>query len=526
MQENNSEILLTPKAQLKQNIKKNNPDFRYYKALFNITENLVVITDGDTIMDANKAFVDFFAAQDIDIFDQNFFFPSVFQKIDKYGYIYDGYQNKRWFEHIHKKDRDYYRVGIIGINRLHEFNISIKQFELSQNVFIVIMTDISEIMGYKNTLEYNLRSVSKNKEETQFLLNQYNNAINISNLVVKIDINGNITYANDAFCKTLKHTQEELIGQNIKILCNKNETYRYYSSIIQTINNGEVHKGIIENVDREGESHFFNTTIVPIKNQQGIIIEYLSIQDEITDTVKTKEEAVQALEAKGKFFDKVSHELRTPLNAIINFTDQALEMYDEILDDKESRELVKLYLQRANVNSKNLLNLINSLLDISKLKSTKEHFNIGIHDVVKLVKESYESCSSLNTKENVDYRLKIDFISGLIICDNFKFNQILINLISNAFKFTKEGFVSIHLSVVGDEYWIEVEDSGIGIPNEKLSRIFEPFEQARSNDIGTGLGLSIVREYVNAMKIALEVTSSEGVGSCFRLKAKKIITKE
>lgn len=526
MQENNSEILLTPKAQLKQNIKKSNPDFRYYKALFNITENLVAITDGDTVIDANKSFIDFFAAQDIDVFDQNFFFPSVFQKIDKYGYVYDGYLNKRWFEHIHKKEKDYYRVGIISTNRLHEFNISIKQFEIAQNVFIVIMTDVTEIMGYRNTLEFNLRSVSKNKEETQFLLNQYNNAIDISNLVVKIDINGNITYANDAFCKTLKHTKEELIGQNIKILCNKNEIYRYYSSIIQTINNGEVYKGIIENIDKERESHFFNTTIVPIKNQQGTIIEYISIQNEITETVKAKEEAVQALEAKSKFFDKVSHELRTPLNAIINFTDLALEAYNENSNDEDSKEMIELYLQRAHKNSKNLLNLINSLLDLSKLKSTKEHFNIGVHDVAKLVKESYESCSSLNTKGSVDYRLKIDFISGLIKCDNFKFNQILINLISNAFKFTQKGFVSIHLSEVGDEYLVEVEDSGIGIPSGKLSHIFEPFEQARSDDIGTGLGLSIVREYANAMNIALDVTSSEGAGSCFRLKAKKIITKE
>ncbi|MDD5373115.1 MAG: ATP-binding protein [Sulfurimonas sp.] len=522
MQENDLEILLTPKERLKQNIKKDNPDFRYYKSLFNITENLVAITDGDTVIDANKAFIDFFATQNIDVFGSNFLLPSVFQKIDKYGYIYDGYQNKRWFEHIHKKEKDYYRVGIIGANRLHEFNISIKQFELSKNIFIVIMTDITEIMGYKNTLEYNLRSVSKNKEETEFLLNQYNRAVDISNLVLKVNTIGNIIYANDAFCKTLKHTKEELIGQNIKILCNSNEIYKHYSSIIQTIENGDVYKGIIENIDKEREKHFFNTTIVPIKNRLGEHIEYLIIQNEITETVKAKEEAVQALEAKSKFFDKVSHELRTPLNAIINFTDLALEAYSENSNDEDSKEMIELYLQRAHKNSKNLLNLINSLLDLSKLKSTKEHFNIGIHDVAKLVKESYESCSSLNTKGSVDYRLKIDFISGLIKCDNFKFNQILINLISNAFKFTQKGFVSIHLSEVGDEYLVEVEDSGVGIPNGKLSRIFEPFEQARSDDIGTGLGLSIVREYANAMNIALSVTSSEGAGSCFKLKLKKL----
>lgn len=522
MEENSLEILQTPKALLKQQLKEKDPDFRYYKSLYNLSQNLALITDGERVIDANKSFIDFFMAQDIDVFDPSFNLPTVFQKIDKYGYIYDGYQNQRWFEHVHKKEKDYYRVSIVGVKRLHDFNITLKHFESLENIFIVIMTDISELMGYRNVLEYNLRSASKNKDDAEFLLHQYNKAIDIANLVVKMDIEGNITYVNDGFCKTLKYDQKELIHKNIKILCNTDETCRCYSLIIQTIKNSEIYKGVIENIDKDGNIHFFNATIVPIKNINGTIVECLSIQDEITEMVKAKEEALQALEAKSKFFDKVSHELRTPLNAIINFTDLALEIYNENADDEESKELIKLYMQRAHTNSKNLLNLINSLLNLSKVKSDMEHFDIGIYDIAKLVKESFESCSSLKTKESVEYILKIDFGFGLIKCDNFKFNQILINLISNAFKFTHKGFVSVNLIETEDEYWVEVEDSGIGIPNEKLSAIFEPFEQARTNDAGTGLGLSIVREYTNAMKIAIDVTSSEGNGSCFRLKIKKI----
>ena len=95
MKEITHNFLSTPKTLLKQQIKKENPDFRYYKSLFNITSNLVAITDGDTVIDANKSFIDFFTAQDIDVFDPNFLLSQVFQKINKYGYVYDGYQNKR-----------------------------------------------------------------------------------------------------------------------------------------------------------------------------------------------------------------------------------------------------------------------------------------------------------------------------------------------------------------------------------------------------------------------------------------------
>lgn len=523
MQENDIEILPSQKSLLKQRIKENHPDFRYYKSLFNLTSNLVAITEGDTIIDANKAFIDFFKAMHLDIFGPTFTLSTIFQKIDKYGYIFDGYLNKRWFEFTDKTDKEQYRVAINGSNELYDFNIAIKKFEFSEDVFVVILTDITQLMGYKNNLEFSLSSISKNKEETEFLLAQYNKAIDISNLVIKIDMNGNITYANDAFCKVLKYTQQELMSQNIKIFCNPNATYAHYTSIIQAMKNGDIYKGVIENVDREGGTHFFNVTIVPITNQERVTIEYLFIQNEITEMVKAKESALQVLEEKSRFFDKVSHELRTPLNAIINFTEQSLEMYDEIFEDNESRELVQLYLQRAYKNSNNLLNLINSLLDLSKLKSEKEQFNIGVHDIVEIINESYESCFGLNRKEGVAYKLILDCESGFVQCDYFKLNQIIANLISNAFKFTQKGFVTIRLSETSDDYIIEVKDSGIGIPQEKLVTIFEPFEQVKSSDAGTGLGLSIVKEYANIMNIAINVTSSQESGSCFELKIKKFI---
>lgn len=234
------------------------------------------------------------------------------------------------------------------------------------------------------------------------------------------------------------------------------------------------------------------------------MIEILSIRHEITEMVKAKEEAIRTLEAKTKFFDQVSHELRTPLNAIINFTDQALENFEEMFDEEDTRDLVQMYLERAYKNSQSLLSLINSLLDMAKLNSGKETFAIEPYNVVRLVQETFDNCSSLNTNRGVEYRIKITIIDIWIDCDPLKFRQILANLISNAFKFTQTGFIEVRLSEVNEECWIEVEDSGRGIPAQKLSTIFEPFEQARTSDQGTGLGLSIVRDYSKAMGFALD----------------------
>lgn len=515
----------TPKESLKQRIRSINPDFRYYKSLFNTTPDLIAVTDGDTIYDANMSFVHFFTALGIDVYDPEFSLSAVFEKVDKYGYVYDGYGMRRWFETILHKEKYHYRVAIAGSGRIYDFNVAIQFLEPVEDVFVVTLTDITEMMGYKSSLEESFRSSIQHKEEAEFLLQQYDNAINVANLVSKSDLDGTITYVNDAFCKVLKYDREELIGDNVLIFCIPDEDDMCYESIWEIIERGSIWKGVLQNIDKEGGTHFFDTTIVPIKDHTGEVVEYLSIRHEITEMVRAKEEAIQTLEAKSKFFDQVSHELRTPLNAIINFTDQALEGFDEMFEDEDSRALVKMYIERAYKNSQSLLHLINSLLDMAKLKSGKETFAIESYDAVQLVRETYENCSSLNKNADVEYRLKKNHSPIWINCDPLKFRQILINLISNAFKFTRSGFIEIRIDEIGNECVIEIEDSGLGIPEKKLSMVFEPFQQARDHDHGTGLGLSIVKEYSQAMGLTLDVRSSENIGTCFTVKAKKNATK-
>ena len=128
------------KSLFKQKMREENPDFRYYKSIFNMTTNLIFITDGDSVIDANKAFLDFFNEQNIDIYDENFNISNLFLKIDKYGYVYDGYKNKRWFEVAQSHDRDYHRVGMDHNGELRQFNILIKHFQETSSTFVVILS--------------------------------------------------------------------------------------------------------------------------------------------------------------------------------------------------------------------------------------------------------------------------------------------------------------------------------------------------------------------------------------------------
>lgn len=515
----------TLKEQLKQSLRENDPAYRYYKSIFNLISDLIALSDGDHIVDANERFASFFRILGYDVFAPEFRLSDHFETIDKYGYVYEGYQGKRWVEAVLSGEKEHYRVGIAGVEKLYTFNVALAALEPVDGVYVVTLTDVTEMMGYKHILEEGIRSSVEDKEEAEMLLEQYDYAMNVSNLVSRSNLDGNFTYVNDSFCDTLGYRRDELIGENVLVLCPADENDLFYESIWKMIDAGNIWHGVLRNVDKAENIHYFDTTVVPIRDRAGEIIEYLSIRHEITATVKAQTEAIHNLESKTKFFDQISHELRTPLNAIVNFTDQALENFDEMFEDETARELVQKYLERAHKNSENLLLLINSLLDMAKFKSGKETFAMNPCEVVSLAREVYENCSSLSDRIKINYGFKSSVSSVWIHSDPVKLRQILTNLISNAFKFTPAGFIDIRIGEHQDECFIEVEDSGVGIPADKLSFIFEPFEQVRKHDPGTGLGLSIVKEYAQAMGLTLEVISIEGQGSRFTLKTKKIPAK-
>ncbi|MBB6130490.1 hybrid sensor histidine kinase/response regulator [Mucilaginibacter lappiensis] len=233
--------------------------------------------------------------------------------------------------------------------------------------------------------------------------------------------------------------------------------------------------------------------------------------------IKSKENAEYSKKVKETFLANMSHELRTPVNGIIGITSLLLRT--------DLNEQQKNMLNLLETSSKSLLGVINDVLDISKMEAGK--FNIvrtpnNVHEIIKAV---FDLLKFRADESNIEFILEIeDNVPENLMVDSLRLNQILMNLLSNAIKFTERGYVKLKVSVLqkhGDKVKLKysVEDSGIGIPADRLSKIFESFEQAEEDTVsrygGTGLGLTIVKKLAELKGGELTVSSQLGKGSTF-----------
>jgi signal transduction histidine kinase/CheY-like chemotaxis protein len=239
---------------------------------------------------------------------------------------------------------------------------------------------------------------------------------------------------------------------------------------------------------------------------------------------QAKEIAQEASKAKSLFLANMSHELRTPLNAILGFTQL-------ILDDNKVNDEITEQLQIINRSGEHLLALINSVLVMSKIGSGSQILNVNDFHLNNLIKTVGEIIGFKIRKKNLSLIIENSTnTSKLIRADELKLRQILINLLNNAVKFTSDGKVILRISndvhnfnlsnnCQSQYLYFEVEDTGLGIEEEDLENIFQPFFQSESGRQayeGTGLGLSISRQFVNLMDGDISVSSIVGQGSVFR----------
>jgi len=241
-----------------------------------------------------------------------------------------------------------------------------------------------------------------------------------------------------------------------------------------------------------------------------------------TELTNARNKAMMANEARSNFISSVSHELRTPLNAIINFTDMVIEDFDGMCDDPVLKKENKEFLSRVFKNSKHLLSLINDILEFTRAEAGKMEYDLERSGINTLVHNAYVNCQGLTSSAPIDVRLELSSKDPIALIDKRRFFQVILNLISNAIKFTTQGFIAIRTRETGHHIIVEVEDSGRGIPSEKLNIIFQPFEQVTKYDSGTGLGLVIVKKLCDDMHIDLKVASVLGKGSKFTLILNKV----
>ena len=254
-------------------------------------------------------------------------------------------------------------------------------------------------------------------------------------------------------------------------------------------------------------------SLAPFSYEQATADGVLMTMRNVTVLINEKKRADAASKAKSTFLATMSHEIRTPMNAIIGLTD--------MLQKTQLSELQQMYADNIKKSSEALLSLVTDILDFSKIESGKLEVVDEYLDLYNLIEHFKSTFGILYHQKGLEFIVEVDpDIPQVIITDKVKLKQILTNLLSNALKYTNTGSVKFHVYSTGVVcLHFDVIDTGIGIKDEDISRLFDPFEQldreANKNVVGTGLGLTITSSLCKLMGGYLSVESEYGKGTTF-----------
>ena len=351
-----------------------------------------------------------------------------------------------------------------------------------------------------------------------------------SNSILLTTPEGDIIAANRAFEHISGYTAIEVLGQNPRILASGMQDKGFYRRMWEALLTEGHWEGELVNRRKDGRLYTGAVAIHAVKNEAGQLLHYVGVTADITETKRyqaelldAKSRAEAAAMAKTSFLATMSHEIRTPMNGVLGMTELLL-MADLPAEQREQLQIVKS-------SADSLLTLLNEILDYSKIEAQgvsieAVHFNPAelVNDIIGLFGPR-AATRGLTLAQRIS-----PAIPRTVIGDPTRVRQILNNLVSNALKFTHTGGIVIGLQALAASantenqtrlLEITVTDTGIGIPPEKQSVIFDVFEQADASTTrhygGTGLGLAISRRLAEAMHGELSVSSTPGKGSCFTL---------
>ena len=307
----------------------------------------------------------------------------------------------------------------------------------------------------------------------------------------------------------LLHPVEVLRGVDARNIYSKEVSDLFICNIKECLADGKL-KEIEYPLEVEGRRYYFQARIAPFESNKVLALIH-DIGDRIRrsqELIEAKRRAEDADRMKSVFLANMSHEIRTPLNAIVGFS--------EIMAVTEDEEEKHEYLEIIQKNSNLLLQLINDILDLSRIESGKSEMHFQQVEISGLIDE-VEKVHQLKMKSNVELEVIRPEEEFWTSTDRNRVMQVLFNFLSNAIKNTERGVITLGLKHEGDWLKLFVSDTGCGIPEDKLPRIFTRFEKLNDFVQGTGLGLSICKSIVERLGGKIEVSSELGKGSTFSL---------
>ena len=327
-----------------------------------------------------------------------------------------------------------------------------------------------------------------------------------------------LTYVNKAFEEITGYSKEFSVGKNCRFLQGPETSQKPINVMRKAIKKGESCKVILLNYKKNGTTFWNELSISPIK-EEGKLIGFIGIQEDITRRVElektllqAKQKAEKANKAKADFLNVISHELRTPLTVMLG----NLPLLTDADDMPDAEEVAEIATDVEEAGT-HLVELINELLDLSKIEEGRLELNLEPLQIKDCIREALALVKKMIVKKNLTLIEKVEDFS--FIGDFIRMKQVLINLLGNAAKFTDKGSISIITKIEGDKAHLIVRDTGCGIKEEYKSQIFEVFKQVDSSVIrassGSGLGLAISKKLIEMQNGTIHVESKYGVGSDF-----------
>jgi PAS domain S-box-containing protein len=349
---------------------------------------------------------------------------------------------------------------------------------------------------------------------------------------------GRIEWANEAFCRVMEYSLEEVAGKNpAHFMIGPDTNPRTVARIRAAMARGQGISTDVVNYSKSGRKYHLHIEIQPVRGAAGEIENFIAVETDITARVETevqlrraKAEADDASRAKSEFLASMSHEIRTPMNGVIGMTSLLMET----TLTGEQRDFVNT----IRTSGEALLTIINDILDFSKIESGKMELERAPFELALCVEEALDlfALQASSKKLEIGYYLAPD-VPSWILGDVTRLRQVVVNLVNNAVKFTPSGSISVEIRRAAREptalgfdpglvpdpsrmvLEFRVRDTGIGIPADRIDRLFKAFSQVDSSTTrkygGTGLGLAICQRLCELMGGAIRVESAAGQGSSF-----------